>query len=248
MNRMVADAPTSLILLDCDGVVVDNTIFERRVTRSLVSSLATHLHTTETRAHSLWADDLTATRSDWRWYDYAWHAERLGLTPEHVKRAHREAGHLLAEVPGIRETIRVARELGHDVGIVTDATEWVVRFKLSQLRLDDITKIYTSDKVRAVKTMNEYWAWVAQAEAGYRQVAIIDNRVENLVHASSKIPHAALVQFQRDEHVTKLPQHVRPIRDAAWSASQIPSVSDHDELRQLIRDTFVPFERQALAT
>lgn len=240
MNTAIVQQSTQCILLDCDGVLVDNTIFERRVSQFLISHLAVHLRTTEARAKSVWAETLAATRDDWRWYDYKWHARRLGLDPVLAEFAHRQAGHLLAEVPGARDTLSLIKSLGLSVGIVTDATKWVAAFKLDQLGIDEIDFIVSSDEMTAVKTSGKYWRELAVRAPTIRPLAIVDNRIENLEHAGNQFSGAILVQFHRQEHVTQLPTHVRPLRRRGPSGLTIDAVTDHARLRQFFHDSIGP--------
>src|SRR5215470_4968003 len=68
-----------LVLLDCDGVLIENTAFETRVTKTLVEELARSRRISIATASALWSEELSSTRQDWRWYDYGYHCQRLSL-------------------------------------------------------------------------------------------------------------------------------------------------------------------------
>lgn len=232
VGGMSAKGRVKAILLDCDGVIVDNDAFERRVTKTLIGRLAVHLKTTEARASAVWADELSATRGDWRWYDYAWHCRRLEIGDrEIVENAHRDSAHLLAEVKGASETITSLERNGYVVGIVTDATEWVVRFKLNHLGISASRPLFASSMMESVKASRKYWDELGGRDIAPIPHAIVDNRVENLVLARKVFPETQAIQFRRHEHVTRLPAQVAPLRDAFEDIDAIVSVTDHEGLR-----------------
>ena len=70
-----------MVLLDCDGVLVDNVNFEPRVTTFTIERLAAHHGIPHEEAQEIWRRELESTRSEPEWYDYDYHCGRLGLLP-----------------------------------------------------------------------------------------------------------------------------------------------------------------------
>jgi FMN phosphatase YigB (HAD superfamily) len=233
------------ILFDCDGVIVDNDAFERRVTKTLIGRLAVQLETTEARASAVWADELSATRGDWRWYDYAWHCQRLDIGGRAVvEEAHQDAAHLLAEVQGASETIDSLERNGYSVGIVTDATDWVVRFKLHHLGISAMRPLFASSTMQSVKTSRVYWEKLSGSIDRVPR-AVVDNRIENLTLARNVYPGLQAIQFRRDEHVTRLPARLAPLRNTLEDTAAIVSVTDHEGLRTTFKSLLPNFQMTA---
>ena len=223
------------ILLDCDGVIVDNVAFERRVTDLIIEVYANSSRLTIQQAEQRWQKELSETRGHARWYDYAFHCDRLGMDGRTLSRnAHRQAANLLRFVNGAKETYRLLQEYGLEVGIVTDATRWVVDFKLDWLHLDPISFVFTSTEASATKASRAYWERLAAQFEYLDPRALVDNRQINLLAAGDLLPDLNLIQFDKQEHVMTLPSAVAP--QSNGSTDQVVKIiHSHDELRRWVK-------------
>jgi phosphoglycolate phosphatase-like HAD superfamily hydrolase len=222
------------MLLDCDGVIVDNVDFERQVTETIIAEYANFAKLTIREATKEWNEELALTKGHPSWYDYAFHCDRLGLNGKKVSRhAHIEARHLLKYVDGAQDTYRLMQEYGLQIGVVTDATSWVVNFKLSQLGLDSISFVFTSDKAMSTKSSPGYWKKLVEEHEYLEPRALVDNRQINLLSAKTLFPTLSLVQFEKQEHVMTLPMGVAPKSDGSYD-NTVSIVHDHSELQRWI--------------
>jgi FMN phosphatase YigB (HAD superfamily) len=225
----VSDMPA--ILLDCDGVLVDNLAFERRVTQTIIETYAKSARLSTLEAADKWRLELSETKGHPSWYDYAFHCNRLGLEGNKVsERAHREAASLLTLVHGAEDTYRLLQEYGIQVGVVTDATRWVVNFKLSELGLNSISFVFSSNDAAATKASSAYWEKLVEQFEHFSPRALVDNRQINLFSASVRLPSLSLVQFDMEEHVMTLPSSVAPKSNGS-SERSVKVVHNHKELQ-----------------
>jgi phosphoglycolate phosphatase-like HAD superfamily hydrolase len=230
VEQYLSDMPT--VLLDCDGVIVDNVAFERRVTETIIDAFAESTKMPTSEAERRWREELSLTKGHPSWYDYAFHCNRLGLDGTNLARkAHEEAAGLLALVPGVDETLRYFQEYGLEVGVVTDAVDWVVKFKLAHLGLNAISFVFTSTDAAETKAADAYWERLSQQFEYLKPRLLVDNRQVNLYSAANSLPDIWLVQFEKQEHVMTLPDEVAPT--SYGQANHLVSViHDHDHLRK----------------
>jgi phosphoglycolate phosphatase-like HAD superfamily hydrolase len=229
----VTDAPA--ILIDCDGVLVDNLEFERQVTSIIVECYARHVGLSPTEAEIRWSQELAATRGDSQWYDYSFHASRLGLDGADIAiKAHYAARDLLKLVRGADKTLALLQEYGLQVCVVTDATRWVVEYKLAALGIGSMLSIFSSTDASATKAKEEYWTRLAEQYKSFSPRVFIDNRQVNLATAHHLIGQPRLVQFDKSEHVMTLSTTEAPISEI-YGGGDIYVVRNHKELRAWIK-------------
>lgn len=219
------------VLLDCDGVIVDNRRFEERVTDIVVDTLANNIEISRSEAKAMWDHELRETKGSPFWYDYAYHCDRLGLNGDFVvENAHQRARDLLCSVSGAEETLALLKQYGFTVGVVTDATSWVVRFKLKSLGIDQPSIVFSSSDAGATKASPIYWDTLAKMKPDLQPATFVDNRQVNLVSAQNTFPELSLVRFNMDEHVTTLSQSIAPRSEVAITTAVV-TVHDHLQLR-----------------
>lgn len=229
----VSDTPA--VLIDCDGVLVDNLEFEQQVTASIIQVYADQSGISLTEAEVRWAHELSDTRGNERWYDYGFHACRLGLDGIRVAReAHYAARDLLKLVNGVEATITLLQEYGLQACVVTDATRWVVEFKLSALGFSSMLPIFSSTDALATKASSSYWRKLNEQYMDLHPKVLIDNRQVNLVTASTHINSPHLVQFDKEEHVMTLSTTVAPTSEV-YDESLIHVVRNHVELQHWLK-------------
>jgi FMN phosphatase YigB (HAD superfamily) len=225
----MSDMP--VVLLDCDGVIVDNVAFDRRVTEIIIDVFAETAGVSAGKAARLWREELFQTKGHPSWYDYAFHCDRLGLDGHRISRkAHSEAANLLTFVPGAMETLDLLQEHGLGVGVVTDATSWVVEFKLHRLGLESISFTFTSTDARSTKASHPYWDKLVERFEYLKPQVLVDNRQVNLHAAADSLPTLKLIQFEQQEHVMTLPTAIAPSSNGAASYS-VEVIHSHDQLR-----------------
>lgn len=225
-------SPTPAVLLDCDGVIVDNLLFEQRVTDLIIEHLANKKGLSVFDAKAIWNRELRETKGDALWYDYVYHCNRLGLKGEPLVRdAHEGARKLLIPVPGAQETLRLLKQQGFTVGVVTDATSWVVRFKLGALDLDQPSIVLSSSEAGTTKATPAYWEKLSEILLVNSQpVSLVDNRQINLVAAHRTFPEISLVRFVMDEHITTLSRAIAPESEISTGIT-VNTVHSHKQLR-----------------
>ncbi len=227
------------VLLDCDGVLVDNISFEKAVTRFLVERLASFLQVPLERATTLWNQELSDSKGSPRWYDYDFHCQRLGL-PKLAREAHAEASHLLVRMPEAEKTYAMLLDAGIKVSIATDAVRWVVEYKLDGLGFPEPFLILSSDMLPATKSSVHYWRAYRTQYPSDDVCIVVDNRLINLDTAGTVLPDADLICFVGDEHVLQLSGIVGQNKlETRASDTPIDIVVDHYDLMEQIVDFLV---------
>jgi phosphoglycolate phosphatase-like HAD superfamily hydrolase len=228
----MSDMP--VVLLDCDGVIVDNVAFERRVTEIIIDAFAKSATLSIKEAKRLWQEELLATKGHSAWYDYSFHCDRLGLDGASLSRwAHRQAADLISFVQGAQETLGLLQEYGLEVGVVTDATNWVVDFKLSRLDLDSISFAFTSTDAAATKASHAYWDKLSKQYEYLDPWVLVDNRQINLHAAADALPNLSLIQFDKQEHVMTLPEAIAPQSNGS-KGHPVQIIHNHSQLRKWV--------------
>lgn len=223
------------VLIDCDGVLVDNVEFEVQVAEILVTHLAEARGITSRAAKGVWDHELRSTRSDSRWHDYDFHANRLGIGDDVVQEAHRASLSRLQLVPGANETLETLKELNIPAHVVTDANDWVVAMKLRRFDLwGYISGVYSANVIGHRKDDRRYWKTVAQ-RAKSRSLVVIDNRSDNLDSARHAIGKQVprLIHFEYHEHVHTLSPTVSPAREVDHRSTIV--YSEHTQLQLYLR-------------
>jgi FMN phosphatase YigB (HAD superfamily) len=180
------------VIFDLDGVIVDNVDFEMAVTEHLVSRLSRLTGRSLVEARKMWMDCLSHHRNHPRWHDYGFHCQQLGLGNAWME-AHLLCRSRLKLMPGIESSLSSARRLGAR-WIASDATDWVVQFKLSSLglRQSEFAETFTVDRCHSHKGEPSYWCEVRRQLPGTSTSPIyIDNRLDRL-HAAKTCFSACL--------------------------------------------------------
>lgn len=193
------------VIFDLDGVMVDNCHFERRVASLIVDELARQRDWSLERAESEWNACLERHRDNVRWHDYSFHCEKLGLG-EIWKRAHIESRQLLSSFPQIQDVLKAVSMYG-EPWIASDATSWVIRFKLETvgIAMHRFVEIFSLDRCGVAKKHDDYWLAVRDQLASRESVCVyIDNRLDLLAHASSILPHVRPIWLPTPDHPQSL--------------------------------------------
>jgi FMN phosphatase YigB (HAD superfamily) len=197
----------------------------------VIETIAKESNFSVVEAKENWEQDLRDTKGSPFWYDYAYHCDRLGVDGQSVvKNAHERASNLLSIVPGAQQTLALLIKRGFAIGIVTDATSWVVKFKLETLGIVQPAIVFSSSNAQATKASSAYWRKLSQSQPDIQLTTYVDNRQVNLVSASRIFPTLNLVQFAMDEHVTTLSRSIAPKSEIAATTSML-SVHNHAQLR-----------------
>jgi FMN phosphatase YigB (HAD superfamily) len=227
------DSHTS-VLLDMDGVLVDNIDFEQAVTDFIVDRLAAQLDTRHENASTRWQWELHETKSDPQWFDYDFHCLRLGL-PGLAREAHEACVSALRLVPGAEKTLALLAKADMPVGVVSDAMAWVVQFKFAALGLLQPAFVVSSEQAGAPKSSHIFWESFKKNFPEEAACIFVDNRLVNLHIAGKVIPNMDLICFVGDEHALRLSGIIEPNRYPVKSSENpITVVADHAELTDCI--------------
>jgi FMN phosphatase YigB (HAD superfamily) len=233
------------ILLDLDGVLVDNVAFENAVTEYILSRLAAELDLDPGSASAAWRRELQESKGNPEWCDYDFHCRRLGL-PDLARDAHQACIASLSRVREAERTLAMLAEAGARVGVATDAMSWVAYFKLEALDLPRPAFMMSCDRAQARKSSPRYWEAFQKAFPEEAATVYVDNRLANLHAAVEIIPGLDLVFFVGDEHVLRTGIVDPNPPDADSSGNAVTTVADHPELMERIAQRLAAAPRTTL--
>lgn len=203
-NQDARQSTQLTVLLDMDGVLIDNVDFEVSVTLEIVEQLASHLRLDTEEAAAVWQARLAATARDAQWYDYDYHAGALGLIAP-ARQAHIRHAHRLVAIAGAKETLTTLAENSLlRVLIVSDALPWVVKHKLTAVGLYENVQVISSAKIGAPKNSTEFWRRIRRQLPRDVPCVYVDNRLDNLSTCAEVNPRFHLIHYEFDEHVSKM--------------------------------------------
>lgn len=192
------------ILFDLDGVLVDNTAFERAVASLITERLATVKGLDFGSATRLWLDTLESHRSHPRWHDYGLHCAVLDLG-DYWKQAHIQSRDLLRRFEGVDVALQLAQR-AHECWIVSDALDWVVEFKLRAVDLlEPFVEIFTVDRCGSNKRTANYWKVVeALIETKQGSTVFIDNRMDCIEAACDALARCTAVWVDGPDYAAEI--------------------------------------------
>lgn len=228
---MGASGCPNRVLVDVDGVLVDNTPFENAVTEFIVKQLAATSRISLSTAWSVWRDELTRTRHSAQWYDYDFHCIRLGIG-RIAGDAHQAAMARLLPVCDALVTWRCFQAMRIRVEVVTDAPQWVAQFKLRKFGMTDYAVLTSSAGTSVTKQEPDFWRRLLVPGAEMGRVAIVDNSVENIAAAMTVFQGARFILFDHPEHVGTLDASVAACRRNGLATPRaLMRVDSHEQLR-----------------
>lgn len=226
------------VLIDLDGTLVDNLAFERSVTRLIIRHIAKLKSIPIAAAAQLWEESLSRERDSLQWYNYDHHCSNLDI-PSLSREAHQKAIDHLHEVRGARATWNLLIEHFAGVYVLSEAPRWVMELKLKALRFIGYIDLLSSQDIGEPKSSPTFWLKSKTTFLHHSPALLVDNKVCNLVGASTSMGKLVYVLFNRREHSMTLPEKMRPTNSIkCHPPADTYIVRNHYELQHLIRNKF----------
>lgn len=222
------------IIFDVDGILVDNVQFEEEVTSYIVQKLAEAKKIGLNEAQRCWLGTLEKHRDHPEWHDYALHCKALGIENA-WKEGHELHRETLTKFAGIDEVLDVARRAGR-CWVASDATRWVVDFKLAQVGLNDyFDDVITASRWKLNKGEKEYWRQLGKLlPCENAPVLFIENRQDRIATALEALKNCICVWIQTQDHA-----EIRGFRKPdtrLYRESQSVIVSTHESLASTVSE------------
>lgn len=228
----------SYILFDLDGVLVDNVAYERAVTSLIIEQISLQRRVSLEEARLLWDSTLADHMDDPRWHDYGFHCSALGV-PEAWRGSHKQMRHLLRPMPRAIESLETCRTLAN-CWLASDATDWVVSFKLKSAGFDAsvFQEIFTLDRCHAGKGDRKYWTTLRTCMGHTQRLSIyVDNRLDRLVVAAAVLPNCRLVHVTTADHPLSLQLFPEVTVPSTLPITSVASIDLPEVLRAICEDT-----------
>ncbi|MCD6194098.1 MAG: HAD family hydrolase [Candidatus Aminicenantes bacterium] len=204
-----------IIFWDWTGTLADEAQLDRAVCQSLEKEIARRHHLPPEEAASLFQAYLRRLEGTWEWHDYLRHARHFGLD---WRPSQSENLPLLRLLPGAREILKLAKDLGWLNILATNAVKAVIELRLQWIGLFDIfDDIITSDMVQSLKSAGKHFLyglqkWSAQATDSF---SVGDNPVQDIQSAKTLGLKTIFCSFGRklthyhSPHIS--PDHHQPV-------------------------------------
>jgi FMN phosphatase YigB (HAD superfamily) len=192
------------VVFDIDGILIDNVGFERAVTEYIISKLAEKRRISIEEATKNWCGTLEKNRNHPEWHDYALHCESLGMGSI-WKEAHELFRHMLRKFNGADEAITVARKYSN-CWAASDATKWVIDFKLSAVGLAKaFDEIISITRWTLNKGQSDYWRKVVELLPNEGSpVIFVENRFDRIEAAQEVIEQCVSVWVCSPDHTEEM--------------------------------------------
>ena len=225
---MLPDMPygENVILLDLDGVLIDNIEFDESIMKGMVTALSRASGATEvdsrTRIHSI----LEARAGSREYHNWQRLSEGLGLGNTWWC-LHKRWRPLLQPVCGSVRLVEHLATSGYSVYVASDAIRPVVDFKLEVLGIVGMIKAaYSQTETGLVKSSPEYFVRLcSDISVRPEQCVFVDNRPMNLI-ASTQLG-IRTVWFRNEEHLSRADEIHHPCHCDAV-------VDDHAQLADAV--------------
>jgi putative hydrolase of the HAD superfamily len=211
------------VLLDMDGTLLDrhfdNFFFEEELPRRYASLHGLQFEASRDKLMMMYR----SVEGELAWTDLHYWTKRVGID---VVALHKELDHMIGFLPGAEEFLRILRQLGKRVTIVTNAHEAGVSVKVAKTGLNrHVERIVNAFEVGYLKMRPEYWP-NCQRLLGFdpaRSLFMDDDEncltaarefgLAHLIHSaksSSHLPPSPSVSFVSVENLSSLTMDCRP--------------------------------------
>ena len=220
------------IIFDVDGILVDNVQFEEEVTTYIIRRLAEKKKIGMEQARQRWFATLEGHRDHPEWHDYALHCRTLGIG-DVWRHAHESCRKMLKKFPGVDQAIDIARQGGR-CWVASDATRWVVDFKLAEVDLKrHFDEVVTASRWTLNKGEKEYWEKLARLlPKEDSPLLFIENRYDRISAALDVLRQCVCVWVRTPDHTEKM--GFRSRSKCSYNEEKSVVVSTHESLASTI--------------
>lgn len=240
-SNIVSKSKKVIVAFDLDGVLVDNIAFEQSVTNYIIKKISNLKDIPINEAREKWTHVLKENQEHPEWHDYSFHCKSLDLG-DVWKEAHIRNASLLKKYTGVDDAISIAKDKC-DCWIITDATEWVAKFKLSCIdHANNFSEIFSSSRCGYSKSFDDFWHLIYSVLPDpSTSLIFIENRIDLLCIAKSFIKGCVPIWIDTPDH----PNEIGIYRVNPTNVKEYPiQISDHDslpdKLRQIIDECYMP--------
>lgn len=138
-----------LIFWDWTGTLANESRLDAAVCAAIEKAISRRQRVSLSEARNRFQDYLRQLEGNWQWHDYLRHARLFNLPWEKIQELHLDK---LSLLPGAREALSAARELGFRNLLATNAVRAVVNVRLNYLGITDLfDAVIASDDVAGLK-------------------------------------------------------------------------------------------------
>ncbi|MGQ9577005.1 MAG: HAD family hydrolase [Candidatus Aminicenantales bacterium] len=138
-----------LIFWDWTGTLANESRLDAAVCAAIEKAISRRQRVSLSEARNRFQNYLRQLEGSWQWHDYLRHARLFNLPWEKIQELHLDK---LSLLPGAREALSAARELGFRNLLATNAVRAVVNVRLNYLGITDLfDAVIASDDVAGLK-------------------------------------------------------------------------------------------------
>lgn len=187
------------IIIDLDGVLVDNVKFERKVLKYFLEKIMQKYKVSEREAEEMFWKVGKKSKGKKEWHDWRIYSKKLKLG-DVWKKAHQKNLKYLKLIKGAKNFLFQLGKEGHKLILATDAIRPVVILKLNYFKLTKFFHlIFSQDDIGYIKNDEKYFKEIVKfVKASPENFVIIDNRLEGI--RSAKRLGMKSIYVKRKEH------------------------------------------------
>lgn len=197
------------LLIDLDGVLVDNVEFEERVLLKISEAIAIKKNITNNDAYNLLKAEISRPVKGRDRFRYDYQCKKFDIDDTVWQNAHIECSNYLKRFDDTEMFLREVTSLkSYDIIIVSDTTRWVLNFKLDTLNISNFNvSTYSQDEALSFKGEKKYWDKIFETmrekNLRYSDIIYFENRLDRIENVKKWYPELLGVLILQSEHLEK---------------------------------------------
>jgi FMN phosphatase YigB (HAD superfamily) len=197
------------LLIDLDGVLVDNVEFEERVLLKISEAIAVKQNITNNDAYNLLKTEISKPVEGRDRFRYDYQCKKFDIDDSVWQNAHIECSNYLKKFDDTEMFLQeVASLKSYDIIIISDTTRWVLNFKLNTLKINNFDiSTFSQDEALSFKGEKKYWDKIFEIMKGknlfYSDIIYFENRLDRIENAKKWYPELLGVLILQSEHLEK---------------------------------------------
>ncbi len=188
------------IVVDCDGVLINNVRFEDKVLDFLFRRIMEKYGVSKERAKEMFWKIGKKLEGRKEWHDWRIYSEELKLG-DAWKEAHLANLKYLKLVKGAKDFLSKVKGDGHRLILASDAIKPVVEWKLNRFGLEKyFDLILSQDDTGCIKSEEKYFKQILnKLKEPAKNFVVIDNRLDRGIETAKKVGMKT-IYIKRKEH------------------------------------------------
>ena len=188
------------IILDLDGVLVDNLEFEGKVLDYILRAISEKYRVNLKKAEEMFWEIGEKYKGRKEWHDWRIYCKKLGLG-NIWKEAHLKSLKYLKLVRSANRFLKNLKKDEHTLILASDAIRPVLEIKLNYFQLEEFFDfIFSQDETKCIKEDVKFFKSILkEVKAPPEEFIVIDNRIDRGISAGKRLGMKT-IYIERKEH------------------------------------------------